>query len=168
MKRLSILLALTASPAMADSGAAYMVLTSDEAITLVSVSVPAEVAGRAEIHEVVPVGDSMSNDDDSMSDDEMDHEITRRAIADPKPLYYAEPFFDAQVAAYLAEHQLDAAEEIEPDHFVRWVFPKLLTHRKPLYESIATRYGYTVSAADTESVRDELDFVELVASAIGA
>ena len=66
------------SPAMADSGAAYMVLTSDETITLVSVSDPAEVAGRAEIHEVVPVGDSMgdsmSNDDDSMSDDGMDHD----------------------------------------------------------------------------------------------
>ena len=31
------------SPAMADSGAAYMVLTSDDAVTLVSVSVPAEV-----------------------------------------------------------------------------------------------------------------------------
>lgn len=55
------------SPSMADTGVAYMTLGSDEAATIVSASVPSEVAGRAELHETVAVG----TDDDSMSDDAM-------------------------------------------------------------------------------------------------
>lgn len=64
------------SPMMADAGAAYMTLSSDEAVTIVSASVPAEIAGMTEIHETVPMDahdDSMSDDsmsDDAMSDDE--------------------------------------------------------------------------------------------------
>ena len=52
--------------------------------------------------------------------------------------------------------------------FVRWVFPELLAHRKPLYQSIANRYGYTVEASAIDSVRTEADFLQLVAGAIGA
>lgn len=64
------------SPMMADAGAAYMVLSSDEAVTIVSASVPAEVAGKVEIHEVVPVESSMESDmeDGSMESDDMEHE----------------------------------------------------------------------------------------------
>lgn len=65
------------SPMMADAAAAYMVLSSDEAVTLVSASVPADVAGRVEFHETVPVDHSMDDDameDDAMEDDSMDDE----------------------------------------------------------------------------------------------
>ncbi len=62
------------SPTMAEAGAAYMTIESDEAISIVSVSVPAEVAGVVELHETVPVdgshGDSM--DDDAMDDEAME------------------------------------------------------------------------------------------------
>lgn len=57
------------SPMMADAGAAYMVLSSDEAVSVISASAPADVAGRVELHETVAV-DSM--DEDSMQD--MEHE----------------------------------------------------------------------------------------------
>jgi copper(I)-binding protein len=43
------------SPAMATAGAAYMTITAEEADELVGVSVPAEVAATAEIHETVAV-----------------------------------------------------------------------------------------------------------------
>ena len=42
------------SPAMATMGAAYMTLTASSDDSLIGVSVPAEIAGRAEIHEMVP------------------------------------------------------------------------------------------------------------------
>jgi periplasmic copper chaperone A len=67
------------SPAMADTGAAYMQITAAEADALVSASVDASVAGTVEIHEVVPADGAMTDDsmgdhsmsDDSMSDDSM-------------------------------------------------------------------------------------------------
>ena len=39
----------------AEAGAAYMVLSSDEAVSIVSASTPADVAGTVEIHETVAV-----------------------------------------------------------------------------------------------------------------
>ena len=45
-------------------------------------------------------------------------------------------------------------------------FPKLLEHRKPLYESIAQKYGYTVDLHEIAQVRDEKDFMDLVCDAI--
>ena len=100
------------------------------------------------------------------ADEDMEAEITRRAIADPKPLYYQEAFFDEQVKAFLNEQGLSSPDEMVPDQFVRWVFPKLLAHRRPLYDGIAERHGYAVDAKESESVRDEKDFLDMVARAI--
>ena len=100
------------------------------------------------------------------ADAEMEEEITRRAIADPKPLYYRESFFDYQLGVFLGQQGLDSPAQMDPDQFVRWVFPRLLGHRRPLYQDIADRYGYQVDAKQAETVRDERDFLELVASAI--
>ena len=102
------------------------------------------------------------------ADTDMEAEITRRAAADPKPLYYEEAFFNRQVQDYLAETGLDSSDDIVPDDFVRWVFPRLLDHRRPLYEAISRQHGYAVDAKDSESVRDEADFLDLVARAIGS
>ena len=64
------------SPAMASMGAAYMDITSSEVDQLVGVSVPASIAARAEIHEMVPADMAM---DDSMDigapEDDMDHSM---------------------------------------------------------------------------------------------
>ena len=62
------------SPAMASMGAAYMSISASEGDQLVGVSVPASVAARAEIHEMVPADMDHSMDDsidDSMDDDAM-------------------------------------------------------------------------------------------------
>ena len=97
------------------------------------------------------------------ADAEMESELLERQRADPKPLYYPEAFFDAQLATYLAERKLGSATEIEPDDFVQWVFSSLVAHRRPLYEAISRRHGYTVEAGAAEGVRDETDFLDLVA-----
>ena len=93
----------------------------------------------------------------------MEVELEERQRTDPKPLYYPEEFFDAQLASYLEERTLGSATEVDPDDFVQWVFPSLVAHRRPRYESIARRHGYTVEANAAGRVRDEADFLELVA-----
>jgi hypothetical protein len=96
----------------------------------------------------------------------MEEELIRRAVANPKPLYYREDFLDARLAQYLRQEGLASADEIVPDRFVQWIFPELVRHRRPRYEALAERYGYTVDARDLERVTNETDFLELVARAI--
>ena len=99
---------------------------------------------------------------------EMEQELIRRAISDPKPLYYREDFLDEELEKYMSEQQLDDPDQIEPDQFVRWIFPRLVRHRRPKYEAVARELGYTVSAADIDRVQTEEDFIEFVAAAIPA
>ena len=64
------------SPAMASMGAAYMSISASEGDQLVGVSVPASVAARAEIHEMVPADAAMNDSMDmSATDDGMDHSM---------------------------------------------------------------------------------------------
>jgi len=97
---------------------------------------------------------------------EMEEELIRRAASDPKPLYFNERFLDQQLAAYLSEQGLPGAGDIEPDHFVQWIFPKLLEHRRPRYEAIATEHGYTIDAREISGLDSEDDFVDLIAESI--
>jgi hypothetical protein len=100
--------------------------------------------------------------------DDMEQELIRRARANPKPLYYRDDFLEPQLSAYLRETGLASDLEIDPDDFVRWIFPRLVQHRRPRYQRIATEHGYTVDARQVGSVRDERDFEELVIGAIAA
>ena len=97
---------------------------------------------------------------------DMEQELIRRQKIHPKPLYYSEAFFRRALARYLEVECLDSADAIDPDRFVRWIFPRLVEYRRPRYENIASAYGYTVTAAEAESVRDEQDFIDLVARTI--
>ena len=97
------------------------------------------------------------------ADNDLEEELVERQRVDPKPLYYVEPFFDARLTAYLEERRLRSPAEMDPDDFVHWVFPSLIAHRRPRYEAIARRCGYTVEARAVDGVRDEADFLELVA-----
>ncbi len=97
-------------------------------------------------------------------DDE--RELIRRAEADPKPLYYREAFLDEQLAEYMRERALDYVALIDPDDFVRWVFPRLFYARIPRYEAIAARYGYTVTTEEVAEVQSETDFLALIERAV--
>jgi len=94
--------------------------------------------------------------------DEDEHELIRRAEADPKPLYYREEFLDEHLALYLKERELEYAALIEPDDFVRWVFSCLFNNRIPRYAAIANQYGYTLSTNEVARVQTESDFLSLV------
>ena len=95
-----------------------------------------------------------------------EEKLIERAVRDPKPLYYREAFLDEQLGIYCEERGLDYIAMIDPDDFVRWVFPRLFRSRLPRYESIAEQYGYTVDAADVFNVSSEAEFLTLLEDAI--
>ncbi len=97
---------------------------------------------------------------------EMEEEMIRRAVTDPKPLYYCDDFVDRKLADYLKQESLSSPDEIDPDRFVSWIFPELVRHRRPLYEAVAEQHGYTVNAEDLDNVHNEADFLDLIADAI--
>lgn len=97
---------------------------------------------------------------------EDEKKLIARAESEPKPLYYREEFLDGQLAEYLATSNLPYAAMIEPDDFVRWVFPRLFNARIPRYERIAQEYGYTITTEELSKVTDETGFHRLVESAI--
>ena len=99
-------------------------------------------------------------------DDKLERELVQRAIDDPKPLYYQEKFLDQKLAEYLSEAELDRADQIVPDEFVRWIFPALVAHRRPRYEALAARHGYTLNARLAEAITGEQDFLDCVASVL--
>jgi hypothetical protein len=97
---------------------------------------------------------------------EMETELIRRAVENPKPLYYRGDFLDRRLAEYLQREGLQSPDEVVPDRFVQWIFPELVRHRRPRYEALAQRHGYTVDARDLERIQNEPEFLELVATAI--
>ena len=101
----------------------------------------------------------------SQSDEEM---LIERAKTSPKPLYYREKFLDQQLDIYMNERDIPYTTMIDPDDFVRWVFPQLFYSRLPRYESIADQYGYTITTEDLYKVKTEVDFMKLVEQAIAA
>ena len=92
--------------------------------------------------------------------------LCERAVTAPKPLYFQEQFLQDHIDIFLEENNIQEIEQIVPDQFNSWVFPKLLEHRKPLYESIAEQYGYAVNLEDIQNVRDQKDFVDLICQSI--
>lgn len=92
--------------------------------------------------------------------------LIARAESDPKPMYYRAEFLEQELETYLTLKKLDYAALIDPDDFVRWVFPRLFYSRIPRYEALADRYGYTVSTEDIAKVTTETDFIELICSVL--
>jgi hypothetical protein len=88
--------------------------------------------------------------------------LIKRAEEDPKPLYYREAFLDQQLEIYLREQGLVYVAQMDPDDFVRWMFPRLFRSRIPRYEAIADEFGYVVTTSELSKVRDEVGFLNLV------
>jgi hypothetical protein len=55
---------------------------------------------------------------------------------------------------------------VDPNEFVRWIFPRLIESRIPRYEAIAQRYGYTISTEELAQVKSSANFLELLEDAI--
>ena len=88
--------------------------------------------------------------------------LIKRALADPKPLYYREEFLDEQLKHYMREQAIDYTSLIDPRDFTRWVFPRLFRSRIPRYEAIATSHGYTVTTDELNRIENEQDFLDLL------
>lgn len=100
------------------------------------------------------------------ADEEMENTLIQRAIDSPKPLYYQERFLDEKLGEFMRNERIKKIDDIDPDRFVRWMFPKLVAHRRPLYQALADQHGYTVESNDVEQVRDEADIIELITTAL--
>lgn len=99
--------------------------------------------------------------------DERDEvELLARAAADPKPLYYREAFLDEQLGIYLQARGHEYVAQVEPDDFVRWMFPRLFRARIPRYRAIATAHGYTIPASALRGVKDESGFLAAIETAL--
>jgi hypothetical protein len=96
----------------------------------------------------------------------LEETIIERAKTDPKPLYYREAFLDEKLSEFLALKNYSSTEVMPPDEFVTWVFPELFKSRKPRYQAIADQYGYTIDANDATLVKNEADFIALIADAL--
>lgn len=91
--------------------------------------------------------------------------LISRSVISPKPLYYHPDFLQQHLALYLAENGIQYAAQMDPDDFARWVFPKLFHSRIPRYEAIA-KHGYSVTSEEVSRVKNEQQFVALIARAI--
>ncbi len=92
--------------------------------------------------------------------------MIKRAVADPKPMYYNEMFLDEQIDAFLRLNDLESTLQMNPDEFVQWVFPRLIEYRRPLYERIAEKHGYTIDACRVMSLNSEQDVLDLIAEVL--
>jgi len=98
--------------------------------------------------------------------EEDEKELIRRAAIAPKPLYYREAFLDEQLVEYMQQQNIEYVAQIDPDDFVRWVFPRLFYSRIPRYEAIAKEYGYTITTTELAKVQTEQDFMTLIEQAL--
>lgn len=92
--------------------------------------------------------------------------LIERANKAPKPLYYREDFLDEHLALYMKENSFEFVTQVDPDDYVRWVFPKLFRTRVPRYQAIAKEYGYTIAARDAFAVSNADEFLQLIGSAL--
>lgn len=99
-------------------------------------------------------------------DEAMEQTLIERADTAPKPMYYKEDFLIPQLEEYVSSAGLASPDAIVPDEFARWVFPRLLEHRRPAYEAYADAHGCTIDARKAEDVTSEEDFLALVTSVL--
>lgn len=97
---------------------------------------------------------------------EHEQELIRRAQVDPKPIYYRSDFVHKVLPELLENLGSDDVVKIDPKKVGAYIYPKLLAHRIPRYESIAARYGHTVSMTDVMNTKNAEDFLALIAAKI--
>ena len=102
------------------------------------------------------------------TDEKTEQDVLRRAQEYPKPLFFPSAFLDEKIAQFLLENGLHSVEEITPDDFSRWVFPKLFEARKPKYQRLADLYGVTIPSSTFLGLSSSEQFLETVFKAVEA
>jgi hypothetical protein len=93
---------------------------------------------------------------------EEEKEVLKRAQEYPKPMFFSPERFDYWLEEYLAERGLASSNDIDPDDFSRWVFPRLFENRLPKYQHIADKYGTTIPSEAFKNVKTEKDFLDVI------
>ncbi len=91
-------------------------------------------------------------------------ELIRRFDKAPKPMAYQPAFLMRVWQEYLTENNL-TEDEVDPDSFIRWTYARALSHRQPRYEAMA-KWGVTITPDQIGKLRQESDFVDLIASTL--
>ena len=99
--------------------------------------------------------------------DDHTSDLVQRFDQAPKPMAYEPEFLLAAWNEYLIENNF-VEGDVDPDTFIRWTYARALAHRHPRYEAIAKNWGIFVQASDMGSVRDEADFVAVIAQGLAA
>lgn len=98
-----------------------------------------------------------------------DHaELLARALENPKSLYFPPDFLEDRLSHYMDAFDVAQADDIDPDEFLRWVFPFLFEARLPKYQRIADAYGVTISSSAFQDIDSEAAFLDIVANALDA
>jgi hypothetical protein len=97
--------------------------------------------------------------------DDHTSDLVERFDKAPKPMAYEPEFLLTAWSEYLTENKL-VEGDIDPDTFIRWTYARALAHRQPRYKAIAKNWGIYVQASDMGSVRDEADFVAVIAQGL--
>jgi shikimate kinase len=96
------------------------------------------------------------------ADKKSEEKLIKRAVSDPKPLFFQQDFLEEKLQEFLLEFKLDYVAQINPDDFSKWVFPKLFYYRLPKYEHIAKKYGVTIYSEDLYKCKTIEDFFTLL------
>ena len=92
--------------------------------------------------------------------------LIERSKTQFKPVYYHPDFIASALKSYLKKNNLDYVAQINPDAFVRWVFPKLIEDRLAKYQSLADQYGCTIKRNDLYHCHSADDVINLIAEAL--
>lgn len=91
-----------------------------------------------------------------------EQEVLKRAQHYPKPLFFSPEKFDEWLEVYLSEKGVSSVDEIIPDEFSRWVFPKLFENRLPKYQRIADKYGTTIPSDAFKNISTPEEFLDII------
>lgn len=98
-------------------------------------------------------------------DDNFSEALKTRFDASPKPMYYSEEFLKTCWSDYLHETGVSDTD-VDPDHFIRWGFARLIDWRRPRYKAIADNWGISIPASAIEKIDSPDAFLDLVEDAV--
>lgn len=93
---------------------------------------------------------------------EQEKEVLKRAQEYPKPLFFSPERFDFWLEEYMSDKGIAKTEEINPDDFARWVFPRLFENRLPKYQRIADKYGVSIPSEAFKNVQSAEAFLSVI------
>ncbi len=92
-------------------------------------------------------------------------ELYKRFERYPKPMYYNETFLRSKWAEYCKKTKQKEAD-VDPDKFAFYGFKALVSHRLPIYESIAANWGVTIESEQLETLTSSEELIELISEMI--